>query len=297
MIHELDNKYVHEIKPNFIYNRFDLFCENYIILSAEQGEERHITEARIFDNYAELGVWKMRISKELLKEISIFLFHKYQNIRYVRFFFCETDGMYKKVKHFSIDFPNSTEEFLQRRSSKSRHRLNKQRHQVEREIGPITFREYKKEDCPDEVIQRYNIWKERSHHIGRIEEAKSYLQKYHVSDIYVLYFGEHIAAMMFSCEQCPIVYLENFSFNIQYSRYSPGQQIYEYVMTRLIEKQFNRVFLAGGNYDYKRTYGSIEEDLYDGIIYRNAYNRFKYHLITYYNKHLYWKVKKIESRL
>ena len=103
--------------------------------------------------------------------------------------------------------------------------------------------------------------------------------------------------MMFSCEQCPIVYLENFSFDIQYSRYSPGQQIYEYVMTRLIEKQFNSVFLAGGDYDYKRYYGSIEEKLYDGLIFRNTLQRMKYILVTYYNKHFYWKIKRIKNKL
>lgn len=113
----------------------------------------------------------------------------------------------------------------------------------------------------------------------------------------MLYFGSNLAAMMFSCEQCPIVYLENFSFDIQYSRYSPGQQIYEHVMTRLIEKQFKSVYLAGGNYDYKRYYGSIEEKLYDGLIFRNTLQMMKYNLVTYYNKHLYWKVKNIKNKL
>ena len=296
MIQEVDKKYITEISPDFIYNRFDLFCDNFIVLMAERGQEKHIIEARLFDNYAELGIWKMHISNELLKEISDFLFHKYAHIGYVKFFFCDTTGNYKEVKHFSIDFPDSTEDFLQRRSSKSRHRLNKQRHQAEREIGPITYQEFKKENCPDNIIKYYNIWKKRTHNIGEIE-AQSYFQKFHVSDIYVLYFGDNIAAMMFSCEQCPIAYLENFSFDIQYSRYSPGQQIYEYVMTRLIDKKFKRVFLAGGDYDYKRYYGSIEEKLYDGVIYRNIYHKIKYNLITYYNKHFYWKVKRIKNKL
>lgn len=296
MIQEVDKKYITEISPDFIYNRFDLFCDNFIVLMAEWGQENHIIEARLFDNYAELGIWKMHISNELLKEISDFLFHKYAHIGYVKFFFCDTIGNYKEVKHFFIDFPDSAEEFLQRRSSKSRHRLNKQRHQAEREIGPITYQEFKKENCPDDIIKYYNIWKKRTHNIGEIE-AQSYFQKFHVSDIYVLYLGNNIAAMMFSCEQCPIAYLENFSFDIQYSRYSPGQQIYEYVMTRLIDKKFKRVFLAGGDYDYKRYYGSIEEQLYDGVIFRNIYQRTKYNLVTYYNKHLYWKVKRIKNKI
>ena len=95
MIQVLDNTYISEIKPDFIYNRFDLYCDNYIVLMAEQGQEKHIIEARIIDNYAELGIWKMNISNELLKEISKFLFAKYANIEYTKFFFCDTTGNYK----------------------------------------------------------------------------------------------------------------------------------------------------------------------------------------------------------
>ena len=295
MIKELEKNYVSEIEPDFIYNRFDLFCDNYIVLQAERGVEKHIIEARIFNNYAELGIWKMNISNELLKEISNFIFNNYSNIEYTKFFFCQTKGKFKERKHFYIDLPDSAESFLQRRSSKSRHRLNKQRHQAEREIGVITYKEFKTDNCPEEIIINYNIWKARSHHIGKIEDAESYFKRFHVSDIYALYFGDNISAMMFSCEQCSIAYLENFSFDIQYSRYSPGQQIYEYVMTRLIEKNFKKVFLAGGDYDYKRKYGGIEESLYDGVICRNAYHRLKYNLITYYYKHIYWKIIKIKN--
>ena len=155
MIQIVDNNYISKINPNFIYNRFDLFCDNFVVLKAERDQEKHILEARIYDRYAELGIWKMQISNTLLKEISYYLFQNYSNIGYIKFFFCNTDGKYKEVQHFSIGFPNTKELFLQRRSSKSRHRLNKQRHQAEREIGSITFKEFKKENCPKEIIQNY----------------------------------------------------------------------------------------------------------------------------------------------
>ena len=141
------------------------------------------------------------------------------------------------------------------------------------------------------------IIKEKSHNIGKIENYNAYLQKYHISNIYVLYFGEDIAAILFSCEQCSNAYLENLSYDIQYSKYSPGQQIYEYAMIRLIEKKIRCIFLGGGDYDYKRKYGSIEETLYDGVIFRNVLAKAKYNLITYYNKHLYWKIKRIKQLL
>lgn len=297
MIQEVGKQYISKISPDFIYNRFDLFCDNFIVLMAERGQEKHIIEARLFDNYAELGIWKMHISNELLKEISDFLFHKYAHIGYTKFFFCKTKGNYREVRHFYIDLPDSADSFLQRRSSKSCRRLNSKRHQAEREIGPINYYEYNIENCPEEVIKRYNCWKEKTHHIGNIEDISSYFHKYHISNIYVMYFGKNISAILFTCEQCPIVYFENFSYDIQYSKYSPGQQIYEYMMIRLIEKKSRCIFLGGGDYDYKRKYGSIEETLYDGVIFRNLFQIIKYNLITYYNKHLYWKVRKIMNKI
>lgn len=297
MVQEVENKYIAEIKPDFIYNRFDLFCNNYIVLIAERDQEKHVIEVRLFDNSAELGIWGMYISDALLKEISDYLFHKYENIEYIKFYFCKTTGNYKKVKHFSINLPDSIESFLQRRSSKSYRRLNSKRHQAEREVGPINYFEYNISNCPEEIIKKYNSWKERTHHIRIIEDINSFFQKYHISNIYVMHYGSNIAAILFTCEQCPVVYFENFSYDSQYSKYSPGQQIYEYMMIRLIEKKTKCIFLGGGDYDYKRKYGSIEETLYDGVIFRNVFAKAKYNLITYYNKHLYWKVRKIKNKI
>ena len=297
MVQEVDKKYITEIKPDFIYNRFDLFCDNYIVLMAELGQEKHVIEARLFDNYAELGIWKTHISNELLKEISDFIFHKYAHAGYIKFFFSETKGNHRKVKHFYIDLPDFTDSFLQRRSPKSCRRLNSKRHQAEREVGTITYNEYDIRNCPEEVIRKYNSWKERTHHIGIIEDINSFFQKYHISNIYVMNYGSNIVAILFTCEQCPIVYFENFSYDSQYSKYSPGHQIYEHMLIRLIEKKTRCIFLGGGDYDYKKKYGSIEETLYDDVIFRNTYQRLKYSLITYYNKHLYWKVQRIKKKL
>lgn len=297
MVQELDKKYISQISPDFIYNRFDMFCDNYIVLIAEQGQEKHIIEACIFNKYAELGIWRMQISNALLKEISKFLFKKYHQIGYIKFFFCNTDGRYKKVTHYSIEFPDSTESLLQRRSPKSRRRLDNKRHQVEREIGEIKYQDFTKDNCPEEIVNIYNIWKEKSHHIGKIEEKELFFEKYHISNIYVLYFGKDIVAILFSCEQCPIAYLENLSYDIRYSKYSPGLQIYEYMLNRLIEKNIKVIFLGGGNYEYKQKYGSIEEILYDGVIYRNVYSKLLSIFMTYYNKHIYWKIKKCYDKI
>lgn len=297
MVRELDKKYISNIEPDFIYNRFDLFCDKYIVLMAEQHNEKHIIEARIYDFHAELGIWKMHISNDLIKEISIYLFTKYPTIEYVKFFFAKTVGNYKRIKHFYLNLPDSIDSLLQRTIPKSRRRLTNKRHQAEKAIGPISYFEYNIENCPREIVEKYNSWKNASHHIGTIDDINEFYKKYHISNIYAIYFGNNAAAILFMCEQCSIAYLENLSYNTQYAKYSPGLQVYEYALSRLIEKNIKTIYLGGGNYDYKRKYGSIEEELCDGLIFRNSYCKVKYHIITYYYKHILWKLKKLRKLL
>ena len=40
MVQLIDSNYISEINPDFIYNRFDLFCDNFIVLMAERGQEK-----------------------------------------------------------------------------------------------------------------------------------------------------------------------------------------------------------------------------------------------------------------
>ena len=79
-------------------------------------------------------------------------------------------------------------------------------------------------------------------------------------------FGDTYGAIRFSCEQCPVVYGENFTFNPELQEYSLGRAIFMHHLKRMVEKGHPELFFAGGNYEYKTHYGSIEETLYDCTI-------------------------------
>ena len=72
-----------------------------------------------------------------------------------------------------------------------------------------------------------------------------------------------------SCEQCPIVYIENLTYDLQYSKYSCGQILYDIYLTQLIIKGYKELYLAGGDLAYKKRYGSIEEAIFNGIVFRS----------------------------
>jgi len=92
---------------------------------------------------------------------------------------------------------------------------------------------------------------------------EEYLDRYHVSHCYALIFGDTVGAIRFACEQCPVVYGENFAYNPEMRDYSLGRAVFFHHLIRMVEKKHTELFFAGGEFEYKKHYGSIEETLYD----------------------------------
>lgn len=285
-----------KITPDFIYNRVDLFCENYIVLHVQNDKDYYL-EVQLFDNHAELGIWMMEISGHEFDEISKFIFNKYEGIEYISFYNAITDRLYKAEKHYHIHLQTTVEELRGRVSSKSRNTMNRKRKKAEVDYGAISLIEYEGDEITDDIVNIYFNMKERTHHIRYNLTCQGYLDKYHVSNVYILYFGKFVAAIILTCEQCPIVYLENLTYDVNFSRFSPGLLAYEMVLEKLILKGKNCFYLGGGDYDYKKKYNSIETDVIEGRMYRSTLIKIKYYSLDYYNKHICWKVKKIKGYL
>lgn len=79
--------------------------------------------------------------------------------------------------------------------------------------------------------------------------------------------------MILSCEQCPVVYIENLTYDTNYAKYSLGQILYDIYLKKLVEKGKKEIFLLGGDYDYKRRYHSVEETTYNDAVYRSIVSK------------------------
>ena len=53
-------------------------------------------------------------------------------------------------------------------------------------------------------------------------------------------------------------YLENLAYDINYSSYHIGNLVYYHGIEKLIERGFKRIYLGGGDYDYKRNSKAIQ---------------------------------------
>jgi len=298
MVQQIDNKaVVKSISPDFIYNRTDLFSKDYIVLNVHNSMNDYLVEVRLLGNHAELGVWMMRVTGEDFDEISKYIFTRYKEIEYLSFYYAISDRIYIAEKHYHVCLPETYEELKGRVSSKSRNTMSRKMKKAEAEYGTVTMAEYQNEDVTDEIVSTYFEMKQKTHNVRYNLTWKEYLDRYHVSNIYILFWGEKIAAMVLTCEQCPIAYLENLTYDMELSKYSPGMMAYEMVLEKLISKGKTMFYLGGGDYEYKKKYDSVETSVTEGKIYRSWIIELKYRCIEFYNKRLYWKIQYWKRKL
>jgi len=274
------------IRPDFIYNRIDLFTKDVILLHV-QGDHEYDLEVQLCSRHAELGIWMMPVSGRELDEIFQFLFRRYRNLDYIVFNNTISDRVFQPKRHYDVVLPDSCDMLRQRLSAKSRNTMSRKLKKAEAQYGRITMREYAGEAITDDILSEYFLMKAKTHHRDYQMTTQEYLSRYHVSNVYVLKFGEQSAAMVLTCEQCPIAYLENLTYDQTFSLYSPGMMAYEMVLERLITKGKTHFYLGGGDYDYKKKYGSMETQVTSGRIYRSKIVAARYKFHSFVNKYIF----------
>ncbi len=258
------------IKPNFIYNRFDLFCPavKFEALKLISDGEEKVLQYRLSGKTAELGVWLMVITEEEIRAVAEYIRKKHPDVKFLR---CRNSllplGRAVRKNHFRIPLPETIQEMEGRMSAKSRSKMRKKLRFAEEAYGTMTFLEYTGAEIPRQIVEAFFAFKQviRGRSYGMTPEE--YLNQYHVSHCYVLKFGETIGAIRFACEQCPVVNGENFTYNPELKHYSLGQAIFVKHLLRMVEKGHPEMFISGGDFEYKTHYGSIEDTVYDCELY------------------------------
>lgn len=262
-------KELEKMNPDFIYNRYDLFCkpEEYGAVQIKSNGETKIVEYRLQKEEAELGIWLMPMTKEELQKLVSYIGKKHPQIKKVTY----KNGVLSYGKahahnHFRIVFPETVEEMEHRISYKSRQKMRKKLRFAEEAYGTMEIKEYTRKEIPMEVVEAFFAFKYATRNRVYKMTPEEYLDRYHVSDCYVFTFGGTIGAVRFSCEQCPVVYGENFAYNPEMRDYSLGKAVFFHHLVRMVEKKHTELFFAGGDFEYKTHYGSIEETVYDCVI-------------------------------
>lgn len=262
-----------QICPNVINNRFDLIYndETGLLKIDEKLVAYHRINQEIF-----LGCYLMLFDKSEINRIAAYFFDMQPDVLAVNFTkLKKADGVKGNsiTNDFHIVLPNNIEEIDSRLSKKGRYNIKREKRIIEDDFGSIEFREY---DVMENVLEANNLvsWffaqKLATHCRDYGMSAEEYIKKYNVSHIYALYGKSELLAVILSCEQCPIVYIENLTYNEKYSKYSCGQVLYDWYLKRLVEKGKEQLFLSGGDLEYKKRYGSTEEFVMNIKVYRNS---------------------------
>lgn len=176
--------------------------------------------------------------------------------------------------HFHIELPATSAELEQRLSSKGRYNLRREKRILTERFGNYEINHYKTQ-APGigKVWDFYFTMKENTYGTVYNLDETEYCKKYHVTDLYTLTLGEdnQIGSVILSCEQCPMVYLENLTYDQELAEFSPGQVLYDEYLKMLVSKRAKGVILLGGKYSYKKRYGSVENQVYNCTIYRNSF--------------------------
>ena len=273
-----DRSLCNQVKPDFIYNRFDRWevkTDQVNLWCCEEEGKKIYFEILISGRTAKLGIWLMPINEDLLKHILREIFRAYKEISVISFENGYSPAFGKNIQknHFRIELPGSVEELDKRLSKKGRYNIRR-----EKRLLRDANDGYEIEDIPALASEALVVWekyfeyKKVTHNTDYHMTILEYCSKYHVTDVYVLYVGEkkHIASIILSCEQCEIAYIENLTYDIELSEFSPGQILYDEYLKKLINKGFREIYLLGGEYSYKKRYGSIEEIVYNSEIPRNV---------------------------
>lgn len=282
------------INPNMIYNRCDLWSDNSYLIKVSDADNVHYLMAAIEGKQCYIGIWLMKIPQKVLQEVEKIIFKKYPIITTIKYEYALVRTGYALSKnHFKIDLPDNEEQLRSRLSKKGRYNIKREKDILIKTFGSFLVQEYTAGDCPKEIINCYFKFKKATHNINYHMSSSEYINKYHVSHIYVLYIDGIIGAILLSCEQCPIVYIENLTYDLKYSKFSCGQILYDIYLTKLIQKGFRELYLAGGNLAYKKRYGSTEEVIYNGIVFRTIFAQGVYIVRDFFHRNVKPLIKKI----
>lgn len=277
-IRYIGNKDLEKIDINFIHNRFDLHKKcNYSIIELKSEFNSKYLELFLDKEEAILGIWLVPITELEMKKLIKFIFNTNSKVKIIRYNNGYIPlGKATKKNHFKIYLPETEKELEQRLSSKGRYNIRREERLLN-EVGLVEIKEYEINDVPKEVFDYYFKLKKITHNIDYNLDMYEYIEKFHVTNIYVMLLNsDKIIAIILSCEQCPIVYIENLTYDTTYSKLSPGQVLYDKYLKILVKKGFKEIFLEGGRLEYKRRYGSQEEIVYNGKIYRNIFSKYLY---------------------
>lgn len=262
------------VEPNIIYNRFDIkYGGSFDVLKiVYNGTVQYISFHIDEKQYCFIGLYMTDIEQIVFDEMLKFLTKKFKKIR--RFKVTQSLANHPEMENkvcWVLTVPESVDNYWAQFSSKTR---NTRRRKLKNFLkdNDAEFVYYSREDLTKEIIERFFELKavtKTDIYYNITEEGvnKMLSDFYNITDVYAIKInGKLEAILLYSITDDKCVYYENVTYNKEYSHYGIGLILYYYGMERLIERGFNKFYLGGGEYCYKKECKAIKYNTHTGII-------------------------------
>ena len=258
------------IFPNVIHNRFDLLGLDYDLYQI--GDYTIPVEICKNDThtFAHIGTYLTQMPARVLTRFADFLFETYPEIEYIDIKHSHTpfDDSVTPYPYWHINLPASIEDFNKTLAHRVRYNTKWYPKKIRQDVGDYQIKKYSTPDIPDNAVQTYLDWKRTSHNFCFYGTSHEFLQRFGITDCYVMFINDEIKAVAFVCDTGQNAYFENFSYDISLEKYSLGMVIYYHVIQDMISLKKKVFYLSGGWLDYKRRYNGVLTLTYSGKIKR-----------------------------
>ncbi|MBR2124098.1 MAG: GNAT family N-acetyltransferase [Acetobacter sp.] len=263
---------IQKVKPNIIFNRWDMLGYNFQVLHIKRPnyDDMYIGFKIGHDKICFFGLYMMEIEKRVL-EAAMFFISKNFNI--FQFGLGNSLNIYPQLLagvHWLLELPSSYEEYLQRFSRKTRYN-RKREFQKLKESYCCEIKHLGKGEIPLDLVREL-IQKKSEQYGGEnnllIITSWGLHACLSITDAWVMYLNGELAAMIFysimpnSSDAACI----SMAYEPEYKDYFVGNTLYYHSIKELIERKIKRVYMGGGEFDYKENAHCIKNIICGGIM-------------------------------
>lgn len=270
-IQRLDNlDMISYVNPNFIFNRFDIIYGNdYDIWLIDDESKKWYIPVHIDckKNCIYIGIYLTPLSKPSFKMFISNILRHYENIRRIYINNALVPSVFlSNTNSYLIQLPDNKSALDGITSKKFRKHIRQYHNKLIDTFGIYNISKYDINEITDEMVAKYFEYKGQLFNLNSEYNNKNYILNYHVTNCYTIEFENLIQAVLFTCDTDENRFLENFSYNPVYAKYSLGTILYHYMIEDSIECDYKKILLGGGDYDYKKRYGSHNYNTFNGYI-------------------------------
>lgn len=261
------------ISNDLIYNRFDLIYKGSYVEKEYCFEGiKYIVQLHIEDDNCKINVWDKYYPQKLFDEVIEDIFMEYPNVLSVEINWGNNnyDNRLIKQVNYRIDFNENGDSIIDRIGSKERKNLRRKKKKLlENTEGYLIHLNDIEQMIP--YVDFFFKNKMRTHGRDYGMNNLEYLNAYYITDMLAYINKENILAVIFFNVNNNVAYFENFTYSENVAQYSPGYLIYIEFLLWCEQNEIQTVYLAGGQYEYKKKFNSIEIAAYKGEIYNKKF--------------------------